>query len=302
MARLLIPLFTFLLFHAGHPLLAQSEYIIEGNGSRIYFKTFGEGIPILIINGGPGMNSDGFSSLAQKLSDKNMAIIYDQRGTGDSELHPVNSSTITMDLMVKDIEAIRKHLGIDQWVVLGHSFGGILGSYYTSKHPEHTFGLILSSSGGLDLDLLRTLNIPVRLTPAERDSLNYWTTQIQRGDTSHNALLKRGTYLAPAYLHKKKYIPIVAERLTQRNMTINGLVFRDLRRIQYDVKDELQNYSKPVLIIQGAHDIIPIEISESAHSVFQNSELFILENSSHYGWLEEEQLYFGAIKNYLKRM
>lgn len=298
MLRLILSIFAFLIFQSGYSY-AQTEYLISENNSTIYFKTFGEGVPILIINGGPGMNSEGFSPLAEKLSDANMTIIYDQRGTGKSTLSQLNSSTITMELMVKDIEAIREHLDIDQWIVLGHSFGGIMASYYTSKHPDKTKGLILSSSGGLDLELLQTLNIPGRLSQTQQDSLNYWTRQIQRGDTSYFAQLKRGTYLAPAYLYQKKYVPAIAERLTQGNMTINGLVFRDLRRIGYDVKDELRNYDKLVLIIQGAHDIIPVEISETAHSVFPNSELIILQKSSHYGWLEEEKLYLKAIEDFL---
>lgn len=291
-----------LLFLLLSPFLqAQTEYLIHENGSQIYFKTFGEGVPILIINGGPGMDSEGFDSLADSLSKRNMTILYDQRGTGKSKLERVTSSTITMELMAKDIEAIRVHLGVERWIILGHSFGGIMASYYTSKYPDKTLGLVLSSSGGLDLTLLQTLNIQGRLSRIERDSLTYWTSRIQRGDTSYAARLKRGLYLAPAYLYDKKYIPVVAHRLTKGNMTINGLVFQDLRRIRYDVKEKLQNYNKPVLIIQGAHDIIPVEISETAHRVFPNSELIILPSSSHYGWLEEEKHYFMAIEDFLIR-
>ena len=282
-------------------LSAQTEYLIEGTQSQIYFKTFGEGIPILIINGGPGMNSEGFASLALELSDQNMTILYDQRGTGKSMLDKISSSTITMKLMANDIEIIRDHLGIDKWIVLGHSFGGMMASYYASKYSDHTLGLVLSSSGGLDLELLQTLNIQARLSQIERDSLNYWSNQIQRGDTSYSARLKRGMYLAPAYLYAKEFVPLVAHRLTQGNLTINGLVFRDLQRIRYDVKDELRSYDKPVLIIQGAHDIIPIEISETAHSVFSDSQLIILKNSGHYGWLEEKEVYFKAVREFLTK-
>lgn len=58
----------------------------------------------MIINGGPGMNSTGFVDLAKRLSKSNQVIIYDQRGNGKSTLVLINKSTVTMDLMIKDLE------------------------------------------------------------------------------------------------------------------------------------------------------------------------------------------------------
>lgn len=280
---------------------AQTEYHIFENESTIHFQSFGSGIPILIINGGPGMSSEGFIPLAQRIGEKNQSIIYDQRGTGTSTLERHTSGTITMDLMVSDIEAIREHLNIDKWIILGHSFGGIMASYYASKHPDKTLGLILSSSGGLDLKLLSIIDIRGRLSSTQNDSLSYWENRIRKGDNSSRAKLNRGKFLASAYLYDESLVPIIAKRLTQGNMTINSLVFRDLRRINYDTKEILSKYPKPVLIIQGAYDIIPLQISEVAHKVFPNSELVVLPESGHYGWLEDEELYFQSIERFLKK-
>jgi proline iminopeptidase len=110
---------------------SQTEEIIRSGNSNLHYKTFGTGKPILIINGGPGMNCEGFSYLAKELAKQNFqTITYDQRGTGKSDVEKVNSATITMDLMVEDMENLRKHLKIDKWIILGHSFGGIMASYY----------------------------------------------------------------------------------------------------------------------------------------------------------------------------
>ncbi|MBL0008446.1 MAG: hypothetical protein IPP25_15045 [Saprospiraceae bacterium] len=59
---------------------SQQSTAISIDGAQIYYKTFGKGQPLLIINGGPGMNSDGFEGLAVSLSEHFMTIIYDQRG------------------------------------------------------------------------------------------------------------------------------------------------------------------------------------------------------------------------------
>ena len=81
-----------------------------------------------------------------------------------SEMSTINNSTVTLDKMVADIEAIRNHLKIQQWVVMGHSFGGMMASYYATKHPENIQGIIFSSSGGVDMSLFSGLSIRSKLT------------------------------------------------------------------------------------------------------------------------------------------
>jgi proline iminopeptidase len=280
---------------------AQTEGLIQNMGAKIYYRTYGKGIPVLIINGGPGMNSDGFVQLAKDLSARNQTIIYDQRGTGMSTVIPTNASTITIQGMIEDLEVLRKHLGIDQWTILGHSFGGMLASYYASIYPEHVRSLILSSSGGIDLGLESYVGHSVndKLSKKENDSLKYWNNKIDQGDTSYFARYRRGMALAPAYVHNKNNIPIIAERLTQGNSVITGLVWQDLDKIKFDCAPNLKNFNKPVLIIQGKEDIIMLQTAEYAHKVLKNSKLVIVDHSVHYGWLDNPQVYFKEVNSFL---
>lgn len=278
---------------------SQTPFNIPSESLTIHGKTYGAGEPILIINGGPGMNSDGFASLAQELGKNNLAILYDQRGTGQSTVSEVNSETMTMDLMVSDIEAIRNHFGFEQWVVLGHSFGGMLSSYYLKKYPEHLSGLILSGSGGFNLSITRNLNLLSRLSENERDSLNYWNRQINLGDTTYQARYNRGKYLAPAYVFDKKHAPVIAERLTQGNRTINSIIWQNIRAINFDCNEAYKNFKKPVLIIQGKQDVMGDSIAKEAHSLLPNSKLVFIDDCVHYGWLEQPEIYFSAIDRFL---
>lgn len=275
--------------------------IIDGENT-IHYKVFGEGSPLLIINGGPGFSSEGFIPLAKQLGKSNLAILYDQRGTGKSSISSIDTNTLTLELMVADIEALRQHLHIDRWTVLGHSFGGMLASYYSSKHPERINGIILSSSGGLDMTLLNNLNITSHLTDLQRDSLNYWSNQIAQGDTTYNAKYQRGRNLAPAYLHDQSFAEVIAHRLTQSNLTVNRFIWQNMRKINFDCKNELKHFNKPVLIIQGKEDIIPLEIAQLAHHTFTNSQISIMPACGHYGWLEQPEIYFNDINRFLNRL
>jgi len=291
----------FFLMVLGNTFAQTEGYSTNSDGSKTYYKTFGKGEPLLIINGGPGMNSNGFEDMAKTLAESQETIIYDQRGTGKSKLKDLNSKTISMKIMADDIESLRKHLKIQKWSILGHSFGGMLGSYYATVYPNSINKLVLSSSGGVDLTLLKTENLIERnLTKAEKDSLNYWNAKIEKGDTSHETRLGRGRALAPAYVYDQKYVPIIAERLTQGNSKINGLLWDDMQKINFDCKPKLKSFKNPVLIIQGKQDVISNEIGELAHKTFPNSKLILLENCRHYGWLDAKEKYFSEVNSFLK--
>lgn len=292
---------SFVLFLVCNFSKSQTQGVaINKDASKTYFKVYGKGKPLLIINGGPGMNSNGFEILAKQLSKKNKVILYDQRGTGKSTLKIVDSTTITMKILADDIESLRQYLKIKSWIILGHSFGAMLASYYTSLHPNRVDKLILSSSGGIDLTLIKGENlINSNLSKTEIDTLKYWNDKIEKGDTTKIARLQRAKSLAPAYVYNRKFIPLVAERLTQANTKINGLVWNDLIKTNFDCKQKLTSFNKPVLIIQGEQDIVSKQMGELANKTFSSSKLIFLEKSRHYPWLDVPEKYFKEIELFL---
>ena len=279
--------------------LYSQKSCIDSNKSILCYQKFGTGDPVLIINGGPGMSSEGFIPLAKLLSDNNTTIIYNQRGTGDSKLKNLDRTTINIDVMVDDIEELRKKLGYKKWIILGHSFGGMLAYAYAAKYPERITAMIQSHSGGMDLDLLNSLDISSRLTQLQRDSLAYYSVKIQLGDTTHATALKRGEFLANAYLYNKEYLPQIAERLTQGNSRINSLIWTDMRLRNFDTKTAMKNFNMPVLILQGMNEVAPVKVAEKAHKVLPNSKLVVMEKCGHYGWLDRPDVYLTEVRKFL---
>ena len=295
--------YCYILFLTSFLCFSQTEEIITSGNSKLHYKTFGSGKPILIINGGPGMNCEGFSGIAQELAKMNyQTIIYDQRGTGKSTVENANSENITMDLMVEDIENLRKHLKINQWSILGHSFGGIMETYYATKHPETIEKLIFSSSGGVTMKFTSYVQerLSNNLTKIEKDSLSFFQKKLDNGDNSIETIKQRAKYLANAYVFDKANAPIIAERLTQTKFEINTLVFQDLRKIKFDCSKSFKNFKKPVLVLQGKNDIITTETATEIAAAFQNSKLILMDDCGHYGWLDANKLYFNSINNFLK--
>ena len=109
----------------------------------IYVEESGNknGKPVIFLHGGPG---GGISSSYRQYFDpeKWHIIMFDQRGCGKSTPFAELKENTTWDL-VEDIEKIRKHLGIDSWVVFGGSWGSTLSLAYSQTHPSSCKGLIL---------------------------------------------------------------------------------------------------------------------------------------------------------------
>lgn len=113
------------------------------NLHRIYYEESGnpEGKPVVVLHGGPGGGSQPF--YRQYFNPNQWRIVvFDQRGSGKSTPHAQLQENTTWDL-VSDIEKLRLHLGIEQWVVFGGSWGSTLSLAYSQTHPERCRGLIL---------------------------------------------------------------------------------------------------------------------------------------------------------------
>ena len=110
---------------------------------RMYYEESGnpKGAPVLFLHGGPGA---GAAPAHRRFFDPAhyRIVIFDQRGAGRST--PLGDITDnTTPLLVADIEKLREHLGIKQWVVFGGSWGSTLALAYAEFHPERCTGLIL---------------------------------------------------------------------------------------------------------------------------------------------------------------
>ncbi|PQZ50203.1 prolyl aminopeptidase [Ochrobactrum sp. MYb15] len=118
-------------------------------GNEIYWEASGnpKGKPALYLHGGPGSGLRSGSYRQRFDPEKYHIIGIDQRGCGRSrplaigdldQLHLNNTHTL-----IEDIEAVRKHLGINQWLIAGSSWGATLALAYAQAHPDHVSEMVL---------------------------------------------------------------------------------------------------------------------------------------------------------------
>lgn len=100
-----------------------------------------DGVPVVFLHGGPGA---GCEPMHRRFFDPEVyrIILFDQRGSGRSTPHAELTDNTTQHL-VGDIETIRQHLAIEQWLLFGGSWGSTLALAYAETHPEQVLGMIL---------------------------------------------------------------------------------------------------------------------------------------------------------------
>ena len=121
----------------------------------LYFDESGnpEGIPVIFLHDGPGYGCDS-DSRRYCNPELYRIIILDQRGCGRSMPHGELENNTTEHL-IKDIEAIREHLNINRWVLLGCGWGGTLALLYAIQHPDNVLAMVLA---GISLGRQRDLD------------------------------------------------------------------------------------------------------------------------------------------------
>ncbi|MEO7725954.1 MAG: prolyl aminopeptidase [Burkholderiales bacterium] len=237
-----------------------------------------DGVPVVFLHGGPGA---GVSPYHRRFFDpkRYRIVLFDQRGAGKSTPHAELRDNTTWHL-VADIETIRQHFGIQQWIVFGGSWGSTLALAYAQKYPERVTALVLRGIFLGRPDELRWFNeldggafwiFPERWTRylehiplAERDNMTeaYWRRLTSDDETVRLAAAQAWSYWeggSTTLLHDPQAAgdtedPHLAVSLARAEVHyFRNNVFlepdqllRDIARIRHI----------PATIVQGRYDII----------------------------------------------
>lgn len=124
----------------------SAEMLDVGGGHAIHVEHCGSesGIPVVFLHGGPG---SGCKADHRQFFDPERyhIVLIDQRGSGRSK--PFGGvENNTTKLLVEDLERVREHFDIDQWVLFGGSWGATLALAYAESWPQRVLGMILRGS------------------------------------------------------------------------------------------------------------------------------------------------------------
>lgn len=118
-------------------------YFTTSDSVKLYVRIAGKGKPCVFVHGGPGSTSYYYEAMAgAPIIEQKMKMIYfDQRGCGRSD--SARNGDYSLARMLKDMEELKTALGYKKWMVMGHSFGGILITNYAHTYPQSVAALLL---------------------------------------------------------------------------------------------------------------------------------------------------------------
>lgn len=299
MRYLLHTLFLFLFINISQA--QPSDQIIEHNDAKIHYSIIGTGEPILLLSGGPGFSSEYILPVADSLSNSFQCILLDQRGTGKSSVPIYDTNSIKIFSTLEDIEYLRKHLGHDEWIVLGHSYGGLLASKYASDYPSSVSSLLLVETVGFNTNLWDYFgdNLWSRLLPSDRELTEYWMDSIRLANDFNRAMFEYQKAIMPAYFYDRKNSLLYTQKMKPEDWNIDvwKFIWRDMMKL--DLSEISRRYDKPVLVLHGRQDPVGESIPLLVSQIYPNSKLVFIEQSGHLPWLEQPDAFKDAIISFL---
>src|SRR3954462_12417405 len=221
----------------------MTEQFVSSDGVQLWTVAQGSGVPSALCNGGPGC-CDYLAPVAAMLDDIAQVIRFEARGCGRSAAMP----PYTVATCLADLEAIRRHYGVERWIVGGHSAGADLALAYALEYPEKVLGVICISGGRVHND--REWH---RIYSERRD---------------------QGLEILPAF----DYPP---------NLEVNTEVNRSWKQYiqRPSLLKELARLDRPALFVYGERDIRPSWPVEQVAQLLPNAAFQMIAGADHHIWV-----------------
>jgi proline iminopeptidase len=275
---------------------------IPRDGFELHYRLEGSGKPIIFLAGGPGFNVNYFEDAAKLFPAGYQRVFLEQRGTGKSRPLQLDASNISLRLAVEDLEALRKHLGLEALIVVGHSWGGMLALAYAASHPDRLDQLILIGSGGPTREFFEWYddNIEARLHSEDKEMRTYWDNAAKHGVDVDKAALESVKAIFPAFFFDRAKGLAFAAAIPggSYHADTNTLMMADIDKV-YDLRAGLARVTRPVLIIQGHQDPTGDKTAEEIHALVGTSMIRYINRCGHFPWVEQPEKFKEIVAAFL---
>jgi pimeloyl-ACP methyl ester carboxylesterase len=232
--------------------MSDSRYV-DVNGVHMYYETYGDGTPLVLLHGGMLSIDLNFDGLIPTLARKHRVIGVEMQGHGRTA---DTDREITPAALASDMVGLLDHLGLDRTHVLGHSMGGAVTMELAISHPDRVRSVVPISVSvrpdGIHEDL--------------SDPSTFATSPIMPTPEYFAAFRAEYERLSPHPEHFDEFLA----RLSASNADLKG--WSD---------DQLAGIAAPVLLVIGDRDFTTNEHAALMQKLIPGSQLAILPNTTH---------------------
>jgi len=299
--------------------VAQDSSIphITLNDVTFHAETFGSDTNqvVIILHGGPG-NDFRYLLDLKKLSNNYFVAFYDQRGTGLSPRVPAEE--LTKENMIEDLHSIVEYYGKGNKVnIIGHSWGGLLGSAYLGRYPETVNKIVLAEPGPLTPERAKQFatksqpdlswELLTHVTKSYFRSLHVEKIDDQaRSDYFYTAFATDTTvsnhplagYFCNQDVSKADFQYWRWNGTTSYEIMMKGMQ-GDMLTMNF-VKG-VENYKEKILFLAGQCNIlIGPKFQEEQIKLFHNTQMAIIPDAGHFMFSEQPEKCIEVIDTYFK--
>lgn len=284
---------------------------------KVWTKRVGNNptLKVLLLHGGPGATSEYFEAADSYFPEAGIEYYYyDQLGSGRSD-NPAKDTLWDLPRFVEEVEQVRLALGLDSsnFVLLGHSWGGILAMEYALKYQAHLKGLVISNM---------VASIPEYVKYANEVLGPQLPTDILQKIRTFEA---KEDYTNPEYLGmiQQYYYPEHVLRMDPKNWP--EPVNRSFAKLNYplylkmqgpsefgvvgnatlknwDRTKDLQQIKVPTLSIGAKYDTMDPEAMKKISQLVQNGQYLFCPNGSHMALYDDQETYFNGVIAFLNKL
>ncbi|MCC4325249.1 proline-specific peptidase family protein [Limosilactobacillus reuteri] len=292
-----------------------TKIITLDNGYHLWTNTQGEGdIHLLALHGGPGGNHEYWEDAAEQLKKQGLNVqvtMYDQLGSLYSDQPDFSDPKIakkylTYEYFLDEVDEVREKLGLDNFYLIGQSWGGLLVQEYAVKYGQHLKGAIISSMVDEIDEYVDRVN-ELREKTLSPEAVAFMKECEAKNDYSNPKYQEYVQVMNEQYVDRKQ--PSKLYHLKDLGGTAVYNVFQGDNEFvitgklkDWHFRDQLKNIKVPTLITFGEHETMPIETAKTMNSLIPNSQLVTTPDGGHHHMVDNPDVYYKHLADFIRNV
>ena len=292
-----------------------TKIITLDNGYHLWTNTQGEGdIHLLALHGGPGGNHEYWEDAAEQLKKQGLNVqvtMYDQLGSLYSDQPDFSDPEIakkylTYEYFLDEVDEVREKLGLDNFYLIGQSWGGLLVQEYAVKYGQHLKGAIISSMVDEIDEYVDRVN-ELREKTLSPEAVAFMKECEVKNDYSNPKYQEYVQVMNEQYVDRKQ--PSKLYHLKDLGGTAVYNVFQGDNEFvitgklkDWHFRDQLKNIKVPTLITFGEHETMPIETAKTMNSLIPNSQLVTTPDGGHHHMVDNPDVYYKHLADFIRNV
>ncbi len=290
-----------------------TKIITLDNGYHLWTNTQGEGdIHLLALHGGPGGNHEYWEDAAEQLKKQGLNVqvtMYDQLGSlysdqPDYTEPEIAKKYLTYEYFLDEVDEVREKLGLDNFYLIGQSWGGLLVQEYAVKYGQHLKGAIISSMVDEIDDYVKHVNA-LREKTLSKEAVDFMKDCEAKNDYSNPKYQEYVQVMNENYIDRKQPSKLYHLKDLGGDAVYNAFQGDNEFVITGKLKDwhfrnQLKNIKVPTLITFGEHESMPLATGKKMAELIPNAKFVTTPNGSHHHMVDNPDVYYKHLADFIR--